>query len=280
MMPGRPPLRPAARTPFHRLAELLGGALLLLLALPVAALVAANGPRSLLASWASPAVGRALGLSLTTTSVSLLLIVVTGTPLAWLFARSPRRPTWAEGLVELPIVLPPAVVGVALLTAFGRQGPLSFLWGPWGGSLAFTTAAVVIAQVVVAAPFYVRAATTAFRGLDPDLLLVARTLGASPTRVFFRVAVPLALPGLGGGAGLAWARALGEFGATLLFAGSLPGRTQTLPLAIYAALEVNVQVAQGTSLLLVLVAFGVLFLVRWGDRSAGAGVRPGGDAAG
>lgn len=260
------------RTGFHLAAELLGGLLLLLLLVPVVALAVANDPRALLAGWSRPVVGAALRLSLLTSLGSLAFVLATGTPLAWLFARSRRRPTFAEGWIELPVVLPPAVVGVALLTAFGRHGPLAPLLGPFGGSLAFSTAAVVLAQVVVSAPFYVRAATTAFRGIDPDLLLVARSLGAAPARVFFRIAIPLALPGLGAGAALAWARALGEFGATLLFAGNLPGRTQTLPLAIYAALEEDVRLAQAVSLLLVLVAFGLLGVVRLRDRSPrGAG---------
>jgi molybdate transport system permease protein len=127
---------------------------------------------------------------------------------------------------------------------------------------------VVLAQVFVSAPFYVQAATAAFRGLDPAVLVVARTLGARPGRVFFRVALPMARAGLVGGAGMAWARALGEFGATLMFAGNMPGRTQTLPLAIYTALESNLRAAQALALMLVAVAFGLLLVLR--RRQGGA----------
>ena len=154
-------------------------------------------------------------------------------------------------------MLPPAVVGVALLQLFGTSGALSFL-GEVGLEIAFTSRAVVLAQVIVSAPFFVQGAVNAFRKIEPDTLLVARTLGASPTRVFFRVTVPIALPGLVGAASLAWARALGEFGATLIFAGNLPGTTQTLPVAIYGALQSDLRSALVLSL--VLAAFGVVLL--------------------
>ena len=144
----------------------------------------------------------------------------------------------------------------------------------WGWSISFSTPAVVLAQVFVSAPFYVQAAVTAFRAVDPALLVVARTLGASPARVFFRVALPLSAPVLLGGAAMAWARALGEFGATLMFAGNLPGKTQTLPLAIYTALEDDLRAAQALSLLLVLVAFGLLLFLRGRLRAAGTGTGP------
>ena len=160
-----------------------------------------------------------------------MLIVLGGTPLAWLIARGRGR-TWRvlETVTQLPVVLPPAVAGVALLLAFGRRGLLGPGLAVFGVGLPFSTAAVVLAQSFVAAPFYVQAAVAAFRRLDPDLVLVARTLGASWPRVFFTVALPLSWPALAGGAALSWARALGEFGATLMFAGNLTGRTQTLPL--------------------------------------------------
>jgi molybdate transport system permease protein len=249
----------------------LGLGLLVCLLLPVAALGLASSPGELWAALAHPLVLPALWLSAWTTAITLLVVIVTGTPLAWMLVRA--RGPWArviETAVELPIVIPPAVVGIALLLVFGRQGLLAGL----PVALPFTPAAVVMAQVVVAAPFYVQSAAAGFRSVDEDLLLVARTLGASPRRAFLRVAVPLALPALINGAALCWARALGEFGATLLFAGSYPGRTQTMPLAIYAALESDVRVATAIALVLALVAFATLLSARatrrWLARSAAA----------
>jgi molybdate transport system permease protein len=241
----------------------LGLGLLVCLLLPVAALGLASSPGELVAAFDHPLVLPALGLSAWTSTVALFVVVITGTPLAWMLARA--RGWWArviETAVELPIVIPPAVVGIALLLVFGRQGLLSGL----GLGLPFTPAAVVVAQVVVAAPFYVQSAAAGFRAIDDDLLLVARTLGASPRRAVLRVAVPLALPALINGAALCWARALGEFGATLLFAGSFPGRTQTMPLAIYAALEADVRVATAIALVLALVAFATLLTARAARR--------------
>jgi molybdate transport system permease protein len=240
-------------------ANLLALSLIVLFALPLIALVAGGSFEALVAGLHNPLVLPALALSARTTAIGLTLIVLLGTPLAWRLARSPGRWThWVEPLVELPIVIPPAVIGVALLLTFGRQG----LLGGLQLNIPFTTAAVVLAQVVVAAPFYVRAATATFRALDAELLLVARTLGASPARTFFRVALPCALPGLLSGAGLAAARAMGEFGATLLFAGNLPGHTQTMPLAIFSALERDVDAARALSLLLAAAALSVLISIR------------------
>ncbi|MEX1362503.1 MAG: ABC transporter permease [Nannocystaceae bacterium] len=237
----------------------LGLGLLVFLLLPIVALGLASSPAQLWAALAHPLVLPALWLSIWTTTVALTVVLVTGTPLAWMLAGS--RSPWARAIetaVELPIVIPPAVMGIALLLVFGRQG----LLGGAGLALPFTSTAVVVAQVVVAAPFYVQSATAGFRGVDEDLLLVARTLGASPRRAFLRVAVPLSLPALVSGAALCWARALGEFGATLLFAGNFPGRTQTMPLAIYAALEADVRVATAIALVLALLAFATLLTAR------------------
>lgn len=240
--------------------RLLGFALVLLLALPLVALVFSATVEDVLAGVSHPLFGPALSLSVRTTVISLAVVVVTGTPLAWWLATGRSRATAAvEVVVDLPIVIPPAVVGVALLSTFGRRGLLGPTLEGLGWSVPFTTTAVVLAQVVVAAPFFVQAAANAFRKVDLDLLIVARTLGASPSQAFFRVAVPVALPGLVVGASLAWARALGEFGATLLFAGNLSGVTQTMPLAIYTALERDVRVALVFSL--VLAAFGAVLLV-------------------
>ena len=235
------------------------------LALPVVALVATTSARGFVEGLRAPLVGPALRLSLFTTTLSLGVVVLLGTPLAWLLARGQGRlPRAVETAVQLPVVIPPAVAGLALLLAFGSRGLLGGPLQRLGLHLAFSTAAVVLAEVFVAAPFYLQAATAAFRRVDEELLLVARTLGARPLRVFVRVALPLARPGLVSGAAMAWARALGEFGATLMFAGNLQGRTQTLPLAIYTALESDLRSAQALSLLLVAAAFGLLLVVRSG----------------
>lgn len=242
------------------LGVVLGALLVVLLVLPLVALGLSTSLEQLRAGVGDPSFGPALWLSLRTTSVSLVIIVVTGTPLAWWLASSSSRAARVVSLlVELPIVIPPAVVGVALLQTYGRLGLLGPALAGVGVTLPFSQAAVVLAQVVVSAPFFVQAAAAAFRKLELDLLIVARTLGASRAAAFLRVAVPVALPGLVAGASLAWARALGEFGATLLFAGNLPGRTQTMPLAIFSALESDVRVAVVFSL--VLAALGVLLLM-------------------
>lgn len=245
----------------------LAMALVTLLVLPMAALFLASSPAALWRGVRHPLVAPALVVSFQTTAVSLLVVVVAGTPLAWFLARTRHRGVrLLESLVELPIVIPPAVVGIALLMAFGRRGILGGWLQALGWSLPFTTAAVVCAQIVVSAPFFIQSAVTGFRGVDEDVLLVARSLGASPARSFFRIALPSALPSLLTGASLSWARAIGEFGATLLFAGNMPGRTQTLPLAIYAALESDIEAAQAIALLLAAVALTTLVLFRAAAR--------------
>lgn len=245
------------------LGSLLGGLLLLLLLLPLAALALSATPAELWAGVRSERFGPALWLSLRSTAISLGLVLLGGTPVAWWLASSSSRLRPAvELVVQLPIVIPPAVLGVALLQTFGRRGLLGPLLTPLGLGLPFTEQAVVLAQIVVSAPFYVQAAANAFRRVELDLLVVARSLGASPTAALARVALPVALPGLIAGASLAWARALGEFGATLLFAGNLPGRTQTLPLAIFTALESDVRVAVAFSLVLAAVGAGLLLALR------------------
>jgi molybdate transport system permease protein len=237
--------------------------ILVLLVLPLVALFVASSPADLAAGTRSPLFGPALWLSARTTAISLVLVLAAGTPLAWwLAAGSGRANRVVEAIVDLPIVVPPAVVGIALLETFGRRGLFGPTLGALGIQIPFTTLAVILAQVVVAAPFYVQAAAAAFRRVDGDLLIVARTLGQSSRGAFLRVAVPIALPGLIGGAALAWARALGEFGATLLFAGNLPGTTQTMPLAIYMALESDVRVAVALSLVLAAVSVLLLFALR------------------
>lgn len=255
--------RPALGLPRPTLGALLGATLLGLMVLPLAALALSTSLDDLAAGTAHPLFAPALALSLRTTLVSLGFTLLTGTPLAWWLARSTSRAArLTELLVDLPIVVPPAVVGVALLQTFGRRGLLGPPLEALGVTIPFTEAAVLLAQVVVAAPFYVQAAANAFRKVDPDTLIVARSLGASAPTAFLRVAVPIALPGLIAGASLAWARALGEFGATLLFAGNMPGRTQTMPLAIFAALEADVRLAVVFALVLAAMGGALLLVLR------------------
>ena len=234
--------------------------LLLLLALPLIGLIFGAPLTELGAGFAHPLFAPALALSLRTSIASLLLILIFGTPLAWWLARSPQRSGW-NLLIDLPMVLPPAVVGLSLLLVFGRQGLFS-----GAGGLAFSSIAVVLAQTIVAAPFYLQSASAAFRNIDADLLLVARSLGADSKGAFLRVALPLALPGLISGAALAWARALGEFGATLFFAGNLAGVSQTMPLAIYTALETDLRAALALALMLAAAALVLLAALRLAPR--------------
>lgn len=250
-----------------RLAWWLGVPLCLFLLLPIVALVVHTAPAELAAAVSHPMLVSAAWLSVRTSLLALAIIVIAGTPLAWWLARArTRRSRSLARLVatalELPIVIPPAVLGVALLHAYGQRGLLGGPLSALGLSVSFSTAAVVIAQIVVAAPFFVQSATAGFRKVDDDLLLVAQTLGVSPVRAIVRVALPLARPALITGAALAWARALGEFGATLLFAGSLPEKTQTMPLAIYAAMEVDIGLARALALVLGALAFAILLGLR------------------
>lgn len=241
----------------------VGGVLVAFLTIPLLALLVSTSAADLHAGLNHPLVWPALSLSLFTTSVSLFVVVGLGTPLAWSLASARGRlARVVETAVELPIVIPPAVAGVAMLLAFGRRGILAGWLYPTGWSVTFTTTAVVMAEVFVSAPYFVQAATSAFRRVDPQLLVVARTFGAAPLGILFRVALPLAAPGVVAGAAMSWARSLGEFGATLMFAGNLQGRTQTLPLAIYTALESDLRAAQALSVVLVVVAFALLLFVR------------------
>lgn len=203
-------------------------------------------------------------LSLVTTLLTLLLTIVFGTPLAYVFARwrFPMRRT-LNLLVELPIVLPPAVAGLALLVAFGRRGAFGEPLGALGISLPFTTAAVVVAQTFVSAPFYIRGAQIGFAAVPREIEDAARVDGASGWGLFRHVTLPLARRALAAGLVLSWARALGEFGATILFAGSLQGRTQTMPLLIYNVLERDIDAAILAGVLLVGMALVALAFSQW-----------------
>jgi len=244
------------------LALLAAAALLLLVTLPIAA-IAVRGAPLFGDALGAPEVGPAIRLTLGTSLAALVVIVALGTPTAWLIARRRIR-AWrvVDALLDLPIVLPPSVAGIGLLLAFGRSGLLGPLLTAGGVSLAFTTAAVVLAQIFVAAPLYVRAAVVGFRSIDRDLERVAMVEGAGPLQIFRFVTLPLALPALVAGAVTAWARSLGEFGATILFAGNLPGRTQTMSLAVYTLFQSDVDAALALALLLMLSSFVVLFVTR------------------
>jgi molybdate transport system permease protein len=205
----------------------------------------------------------ALLVSLKTSLVAHALILVVGTPAAYLVAgRSFRGRPLLLSLIEVPLVLPPAVAGLGLLAAFGRSGLLGQELSALGLEIPFTQLAVVLAICFVASPFYIRAAITSFEAVDPTLPAAARTLGAGPFRVFARVVLPLSLGGLGAGSTLAFARGLGEFGATIMFAGSLPGLTQTAPLAIYDALDEDFEVALALGALLVVISLVILFVAK------------------
>jgi molybdate transport system permease protein len=242
----------------------------LVLALPVAVLVArALLDGSLLAAVGLRPVADALALSLATTAVSLVVTVLIGLPLAIALARRPfRGSTLLEAVIDLPIVLPPSVAGLALLLLLGRRGLLGDQLFTLGVEIPFTTLAVVIAQTFVSAPFFIRSARTGLAGVDRDLEDAARVDGASERQVFTSITAPLAASALTAGMVMSWARALGEFGATIMFAGNLQGRTQTLPLVVYGEFQGgDLDASIAAAAILVLAAFGVLVAVRalhWG----------------
>jgi len=226
------------------------------LLLPIVAIYAHTSPDRLFDQLSNPVVKDAFVVSVKTSLIAQLLIVLLGTPTAYLLAttRFPGRSA-AITLVELPLVLPPAVAGIGLLAAFGRVGLLHT-------GLPFTQSAVTVAVAYVASPLYIRQAIASFEATNPDLTAASRTLGAGPVRTFFRVVLPLARGGLIAGLALSFARGLGEFGATIMFAGSLQGVTQTLPLAIYTEFAVNFDVTLAMSALLVLVSVALLVALK------------------
>ena len=236
----------------------------LFIGLPILALlIRALQQDGFLAGLGGSLVVQALQLSLITSAISMAVVVVVGTPFALLLARrnSPLLRV-IDSFVELPIVLPPVVAGVAMLMAFGRNiGILGPGLSAVGISLPFTTGAVIFAQVFVAAPFYVRAARIGFSGVDVTFEDVSQTLGVSPWATFWRLTVPMAWPSLVTGLALAWARAMSEFGATIMFAGNLTGRTQTMPLAIMTAMESSLGEALALSVVLLAMAVLVLALL-------------------
>jgi molybdate transport system permease protein len=233
------------------------------LLLPVLALFLEVPPGQLLDQLGSDVAKDALRVTLETNAIAMALILGFGTPSAYLLAtRHFAGRALVITLLELPLVLPPAVAGLGLLVAFGRFGLLGETLDSFGVTVGFTQVAVIMAIVFVASPFYVRQAIAAFEAVDDTLLDASRTLGAGPARTFWRVSLPLAASGLGAGAAVAFARGLGEFGATIMFAGSLQGVTQTVSLAIYQEFDVNLDVALALSALLVVVSGAILLAIK------------------
>ncbi|MDV2482753.1 molybdate ABC transporter permease subunit [Methanoculleus sp. Wushi-C6] len=242
---------------------------LLFVTVPIASLFLRITPEAFIQSLQQPVVVDALVLSLATASVSTAIVVLFGTPLSYVNARVRYRGREiVDTLTDLPIVLPPAVAGIALLMAFGRRGVVGEFLDGLGINVAFTTVAVILAQVFVASPFYIRQARASFEAVDPQYEDAARTLGASRLAVLFRVSIPLAWSGLISGAILSFARALGEFGATIMFAGNFQGRTQTMPLAIYTTMQGDLSDAISIAIVLVIISFAVILAVRYTTRRA------------
>ena len=238
---------------------LLIALVLAFLLLPIVALITYQPLRHLVHGFGTRAATDAIIVSLKTTSIAFALMIVIGTPFAYILARARfRGRDLLVTLVELPLVMPPAVAGLGLLVAFGRMGLLGHTFRALGIDLAFTPAAVVIAILFVASPFYLRGGIAAFEAVDSTVLDVAGTLGAGPVRRMLVVAVPLARSGLGAAAAVAFARGLGEFGATILFAGSFQGTTQTLSLAVYSLFDANLDQAIAIGVLLIILSAAIL----------------------
>ncbi len=233
------------------------------IALPVASLFIKSPMDTTLRSLHDPVVIDALKLSLMTSALTTATVVLMGTPVAYINARFhyPGKEI-VDSLIDLPVIMPPAVAGIALLMAFGRIGIVGHYLSGFRISIAFTTLAVIMAQVFVSSPFYIRQARTSFEDVDLAFENAARTLGASRVYTFFHVILPIAQNGLISGAIMAFARSLGEFGATIMFAGNFQGRTQTMPLAIYTAMQGDMDIALCLALVLVAISFLVIALVK------------------
>jgi molybdate transport system permease protein len=237
---------------------------LFLLALPLAALIVRGLQTRAWEGLPDSGIPEAVFLSFVTTFATALVTLLLGTPLAYVLARWRfRYKRLITVFVELPIVLPPAVAGLALLVTFGRRGLLGPTLSSLGITLPFSTAAVIMAQTFISAPFFIRSAQVGFQSIDPEIEDAARVDGAGGLSLFSHITLPLAGRALAAGLALSWARALGEFGATILFAGSLQGRTQTMPLLVYNVLERDINAAIWTGLLLVLMALAALLLSQW-----------------
>jgi len=237
--------------------------LLLFFAIPLLALFVNTTPEKIFYNLSQAQVAQAINLSLLTSVLTTGITLVAGTPVAYMLSqRRFRVYRLVDTLIDLPTVLPPSVAGVALLMAFGRRGLFGAFFLQWGISLPFTTMAVVIAQTFIAAPYYIKAAAIGFAAIDPELKQAAALDGASRWQVFRHVTLPLSWVALLSGSVMTWARALGEFGATIIFAGNLPGRTQTMPLAIYLGFEINIDVALTLAVVLVCFSFLTLIIVK------------------
>ncbi len=254
------------RWPSRVLVGVLAGIFFLFLAVPLASLLIHEPIARLWDAIQQPDVFQALQLSLITTTISTLFSILFGLPVAYLLARVqfPGRKV-LETLVTMPTVLPPVVAGVALLLTFGRFGLIGHYLNLVGITLPFTTVAVVMAQTFIAAPFLINSTKAGLEQLDRRYELAAYTLRASPFYAFRRVVLPLIAPALLSGIGLAWARALGEFGATITFAGNFPGVTQTMPIAVYITAESDLDKAIALAVVLLAVSFGVLLALRIGQ---------------
>lgn len=237
---------------------------LMFILLPILAIIIRVNENRAWESAPQAAIVTAVSLSFSTTLMSLLLALIFGTPLAYLLARHsfPLKRV-ISAFIELPIVLPPAVAGLALLITYGRRGVIGATLNEYGLSPAFTTAAVVMAQTFVAAPLFIRSAQLGFMSIPKEIEDAARVDGASGFRMFLNITLPLSRRALATGMILCWARALGEFGATILFAGSLQGRTQTMPLLIYNVIERDIDAALWTGLILIGLALIALFAAQW-----------------
>lgn len=243
--------------------KLLTLPMLAFISLPLLALVMrASGP-SLLSNLSQQVARQAIAVSLQTTLISTAIIIIFGTPVAlYLALVQSRTSRIIDTLVDMPTVLPPAVAGVAMLVVFGRRGLIGATLTELGIDIAFTQAAVVMAQVFIASPFYIKSAALGFAAVETEAQQAAALDGATGWQIFRYVVVPLSWPALVSGGLLSWARALGEFGATIIFAGNFPGRTQTMPLAIYIGFEIDLQVALALSVILIGFSFLILLLVK------------------
>jgi molybdate transport system permease protein len=244
--------------------QLLALPLLVFIALPVISLFLHVSPVEFLTTLKQDQVRQAIQLSFLTSISTVLLTLLFGTPLAYLLQRrrNSRFYHLADTLIDLPTVLPPSVAGVALLMAFGRRGLLGAWLSSIGISIPFTPLAVIMAQTFIAAPFYIKAATIGFMGIDCELKKSAALDGANRWQTFRYIMLPMSWMSLLSGSVMTWARSLGEFGATIIFAGNFPGRTQTMPLAIYLGFELDLNVALTLSVILILISFMILILVK------------------
>jgi molybdate transport system permease protein len=256
-----------ARWPARLLVGIMATLFLLFLGIPLASLLFQESPSAVWDALQQPDILQALQLSLLTTTLSTLAAVVFGLPVAYILARFDfLGKRLLETLVTLPTVLPPVVAGVALLLTFGRMGLIGRYLNMIGITIPFTTIAVVMAQTFIAAPFFVNSAKAGFEQLDRRYEQAAYTLRASPLYTFFRVVLPLVRPALLAGIGLSWARSLGEFGATITFAGNFAGTTQTVPIAVYLASETDLDKAIALAVVLLAVSFGLLLALRVGRK--------------